>query len=400
MHILIPNVTGPTNIGDQAILLPAIELLKNNFPGAYITIHTTSPSMYKKDVVDKVDSHLYNWAVFEDKSSLKRIKRLTELLIAYSSLKLNLPLFAKGKLKYLLEDYFKADIILFIGGGYFRSKRRFSQTLNLIMISSLFRFARLTKAVKVVMPFSYGPFAYAWQERYSADTLDNFDLIAARELFSFNALKKSKVKNVILAADTALLLDAEHKTKKTNDFILGFTIRNWFTTKRQNVFDKDFIEAICAFTHNTHSSIQPIIQVKGNNYGESDEVITKKIVKALKKRNVTVLPVQIIRSTQDLFIYSQIDLLLGMRMHSNILAAVYGTPFVALSYEHKTEGIAKNLDMQDFVIKCEEVNKHNLYELLMKAYESRISLKKTIDTSIKKIKKTETDRWNNYFQAI
>lgn len=400
MNILIPNVTGPTNIGDQAILLPAIELLKRNFPNAQITIHTTNPDLYKKRIVDTIDSHLYNWAVFEDKNSFTRIQRLMELLIAYSSIRLGYPLVARGKLKKLVEDYLSADMIVFIGGGYLRSKTKFSQSLNLIMISSLFHFAKLTRAVKIVLPLSFGPFAYTWQERFAADTLRGFDLISARESFSFRALKKRKVSKIIRSNDTALLLDVKTKEKNKQDFILGFTIRNWLDEQRQNIFEQNVIGAIIEFSRETKSIVQPILQVVGDQYGESDQLITERIVQALKRNNIKVRKTYKILTLEDSCIYSEIDMLVGMRMHSNILAAVHGSPFVALSYEHKTEGIARDLGMQDYVLNCEKVTSQNLYALLIKTYKNRRQLTKIIGKSLEDIKSIETNRWNNIFQTL
>lgn len=400
MIILIPNATGPTNIGDQAILFPVVDLLRKNFPNAKIILHTTTPNLYKKGVFEKIESHLYNWAVFEKKDFFERIKRLSELFLAYLSLKLHIPLLAKGRLKTLIKDYLEADLIVFNGGGYFRSQKGISQSLNLLMICFQFEVAKQAKAKKIVMPISFGPFAYKWQEKYAANVLKKLDIVSVRESVSFNLLKSHHFAKIILSTDMALLLKQQVKERNAQRYILGFTIREWLNQQSQNDFLNNFVSSIERLNEEIELSVQPILQVSGDKYGESDEYITRKVIKALKKNNVKVLKLYRILKIKDSAIYSKIDMLLGMRMHSNILAAIQGTPFVAISYEHKTDGVVKNLKLQDYVIKYEHVSSQSLSNLLRRAYKNRVYLKKTINKSLIRIRKSEIARWNKIFQNI
>jgi colanic acid/amylovoran biosynthesis protein len=86
-------------------------------------------------------------------------------------------------------------------------------------------------------------------------------------------------------------------------------------------------------------------------------------------------------------------------MHSNILAATQGTPFVAISYEHKTEGIAKQIDMKKFCIAYEQVDKDKLYTLLISAYKNRKYLKNKLLHSLKTIRDEETQKWSDFLSA-
>ncbi len=398
--ILIPNATGPTNMGDQAILLPVVNLIRDNFPNAYLTIHTTTPSFFENELVDDVDSHLYNWAVFEDRRFAVRIIRLVELFIAYFSLKFTNRSFAKGKLKKLINDYIESDLIIFIGGGYLRSQRKISQSLNLIMILFLFLISRESNAKRIVMPISFGPFSRTWHERLSAYFLKDFDLVSTREEISFSKLKKYKIDTLIDSTDTALLLDQYSKKSKSSSFRLGFTIREWLDVKSQARFEKEFVKSIVKFSKYTKCLIQPIIQVQGDIYGESDIKITKRISFDISKHGIRVSDPYLISGIKDIGIYSQIDLFLGMRMHSNILAALQGTPFVAIAYEHKTQGISRDLGMEDYCISAEDVTEASLFDLLRKAHKNRVYLESTINKSVNKIRKEETDRWTKIFQSL
>ncbi len=400
-NILIPNSTGPTNIGDQATLMPLVGLIKQVYPNANLTVHSTDPPLYEKRIAKNINNTLYSWGVFENRNTLTRIYRILLLLVTFWLLKLRFYIPLNNDLNLLIIDYKKADLIIFVGGGYLRSQKGITQSLNLLMICLLFQYAKLFKAKKIITPLSFGPFAYGWQEKYVADVLQGFDVIAAREKISYQHLKKNKVKNLVLSSDMALMLNIEMaKRKKNKKFILGFTVRKWLNRREQHVFENSIIQAIVNFSEENKVIIQPIVQVDAPNYGDVDFEVTRKIVKKLKAAGLKVLEIKKVTDlTKSIKIYSNIDLLLGMRMHSNILAILQGTPFVAISYEYKTQGIVSDLGMEDFFIKIEDVNQENLYYLLMKAYMQKKYLELRTLKKIKSLRKKENERWKEILGA-
>lgn len=54
-------------------------------------------------------------------------------------------------------------------------------------------------------------------------------------------------------------------------------------------------------------------------------------------------------------LYGEFELMVGTRMHANILAMVAGTATAAIAYGHKTTGIMELLDLADYVVPIEEV---------------------------------------------
>ena len=94
-------------------------------------------------------------------------------------------------------------------------------------------------------------------------------------------------------------------------------------------------------------------------------------------------------------VYGEIDLLLGMRMHSNILAATQSTPFAAIAYEYKTEGISKQLSMEKYCIRCENVNESRLIKILLEVHANRSRIKNQLRKAVKTIQVTEMNRWNS-----
>ena len=226
----------------------------------------------------------------------------------------------------------------------------------------------------------FGPFAYHWQERLVVNVLRGFDIISARENISFDLLRKHQIDNVILSIDHALLLRGAIHKKESSDFILGFTLRKWLDKKKWEQFEDQFLNAMEYFSKDKNILFQPIVQVRGIKYGEFDISITQRMSALLGKRGFRALPIKEVENVDEaLLAYANMDLLLGMRMHSNILAALSGTPFVAISYEHKTEGIAELLGMKEYSIPCNKISAGSLFELLERAYQSRDELSKKIN---------------------
>lgn len=81
----------------------------------------------------------------------------------------------------------------------------------------------------------------------------------------------------------------------------------------------------------------------------------------------------------------QIDILVGMRLHSLELAATAGTPFVALAYDTKCVRYAQEID-HPYVLKLEEFSEDALYNMYSQAIEDdkiKPRLQKVTDTNYK-----------------
>lgn len=404
VKILIPNATSPRNIGDQAMLESLISLITVNFEKPDIRVHSVDSSLYKK--TDRVvNDTLYSWSVLSVTSWIERICRVLWIWLAYFilKLKLNFIKLLPSKLQEIIKDYENALFIIFVGGGYLRSKKGLRQSLNLFMQLVPFIFCKLFDAKRIVAPISFGPFAYKWQEWLSAKVLNNFDLVSVREEVSFEILKKYSLDNVVLSSDHALLLNVNVKARKRSHdyFAIGFTVRNWGNKMQQEKLEDALIGTFEKVSEKMRIRIQPVVQVDAPRYGEADKEVTLRLIKKLKKRHIKVLPMingtslyQLIRA------YASLDLLVGMRMHSNILAAIQGTPFVAISYEHKTQGIAKQLFMEKYCVNYKDVNSENLYNLLVDAYHHRKNLKNNLKSCIKAIQYKEIKRWGQYLSNV
>ena len=70
-------------------------------------------------------------------------------------------------------------------------------------------------------------------------------------------------------------------------------------------------------------------------------------------------------------IYGNMDIHIGTRMHSNILAMLSGTPVVAIQYEFKTSGLMDSIGLNDFVVDVNQIDPESLIHLVEKAISEK-----------------------------
>ncbi len=397
--VLIPNGTGPSNIGDLAMLEVLEGLIKKYVPRSKIVIHTTEPERHRK-LGRQAKHSLYSYVAFKERGFFYRIFCLTKLLFLYFVFNIKAEdllekYLINDELYKLCKDYKDAKTIIFVGGGYLRTQPFFTQSINLIMQLLMVAFSKLFQNKIIVSPISFGPFAYAWQERLSARVLNGIDAIFARENISYELLKRNNVKNVHLSIDHALFLGQGYKPKNKKHLkILGFTLRQWFDFDRQIKFEQEIAAAISKFATNNNLIVQPILQVDSPAFGDKDEEVSYRVVNSLKNFGVKTRSLKKVKNLRSaLKIYGDVDLLVGMRMHSNILAATVGTPFVAIAYEHKTEGITETIKMNRYCIKAEEVNSTNLHTLLVNQSRNLNLHSLTMTKNLNSVVKVEKNKW-------
>ncbi|MEK7150864.1 MAG: polysaccharide pyruvyl transferase family protein [Patescibacteria group bacterium] len=404
VRVLIPNATSARNIGDYANLSVLLSIVKKNFPTAHTTIHGVDTHLLPHDSADILDETLYSWAVFQNKNIFVRLGRLFLLGFFYIGMNLGIKVgkqdVSRGTLAALLSDYQNADYIFFLSSGSLRSKKGVTQTLNLLMQLLMMSVAKMSRAKTIAMPFSFGPFGYSILERMTARMLSKFDIVATRGEVSYQALTKHGLKDVVRSVDLALLLEKKNikKSIQPKTLTLGFTLRNWLPESQQIAFENSIMKAMVQFAHETNCVIAPIVQVHAPEYGDNDASVTELIATRLKQKGVRVLEMKTIKNVDHAKeIYSGIDLLLGMRMHSNILAATENTPFVAIAYEHKTEDIARIIGLEEYCISCEDVTAERLVELLRGVLQNTDSLKRTMDGKLGEMRIREWERWATLF---
>lgn len=400
---LVPNVTSAANIGDEAMLEVLISLITSVHKNARVLVHSSEPHTHHQKELTVSRPTLYYWAVFESQNVFVRIYRMLLVSLLFFGLACKATILIRfisyfsDVIKKCVADFYAADVIVFVGGGYLRSKKGVTQDLNLLMLLLPFALANFFSGKKVVAPISIGPFAHEWHAGIVSKVLKTFNYVAVREKFSFSLMEKMLPNNLYLASDHALLLTKKTVIKKetaTKKPVVGFTIRNWLDTAQQQKLEAAYVTALAAVAAKIPMVVQPIVQVNAPGFGEDDAAATARVVAQLLVKGLTVLPTVTVQDVaHGKKVYGELSVLIGMRMHSNIFAGTQGTPFVPVSYEYKTEGISSDFGVAHLCLRCSELTATQLKENLSRVLRQRENIAKDMSARVATIQKNETARW-------
>jgi colanic acid/amylovoran biosynthesis protein len=368
-------------LGDEAILESLLQLLKAEYPKASVVIHGyDSDDLHAKTKLS-ARTGLTSWIGDRSIPAIKQVGRLLAALSYISSTLLQVNLWLKqGQLTAIIDDYFTADMVVFTGGGYLRSKPGIRQAVYLWLQLLSIWLAVQTKRPVVVMPVSFGPFAYKWQAWLTAKILKSVTRLYIREQVSYNLVQQYGLIKASIRPDLAFnfaKLSEPPVTGKGKKLMVGINLRQWLPEKQQQAFEKHVTDAMVTLSReNDNMVVLPIVQADAPEHGDIDKAVVERVCNKLKEAKVVVRkPVLLQTVKQALRTYAGLDLLVGMRMHANILAATQHTPFVAISYEYKTEGVCQMLDWNGQVLACTSLTYKKLVEVIRRVVNSRTKLR-------------------------
>lgn len=383
MRILLPNVTSPRNIGDQAMLEVLLDLIRQVHPEADIILHISEPELFSPQPGVTVRTNVYSWMMFPRTDIFSRFRRTADCICLYVARRCGWAYSGKADLVELLGDYETADLIVFSGGGYLRSQKGVRQSASLLSLAAVYLYASLSHARTVMMPISFGPFAYRWQAWLFGRLLHRVGTVFAREQVSFDALRAAGVTGVRLSTDLVLLSPVSNNVSGSQRNVVGFTLLQWFDKAAQQAFEKIVTEALLEVHAKTNATFQPIVQVHAPTFGVNDQEVVERVGQRLLSQGCDVLPTRVVTNVAaGRAVYGSLAVLLGMRMHSGILAYLSGVPVVGLVYEHKALGIARTLEAERFYFESSKVTTPALVEALLSAYTQRNALIKHIDSKL------------------
>jgi len=169
------------------------------------------------------------------------------------------------------------------------------------------------------------------------------------------------------------------------------TVRSCLKDKAQAKYEKAVADALDELIKTADVYVIFIPQVTATK-GDDDRLVGRRVQSLMHRKYATTL----IHDTPDHHrikaIYDNLDILLGTRFHSVIFSLTSYVPVLAIEYEHKTSGIMRDLQLEDWVIKIEDVSAQNLGEALQNLVNERASyrahLQKQLPPYIQKTRQT------------
>jgi len=327
MKVVISGYYGFGNVGDEAVLVSLLQELKE----VQATVLSATPTLT---------------------AELNKVRSIGRY---------DFPL--------VIRELAGADVLISGGGTLFQdvtSSRSFWYYIGLVLLAKIMR-----KKV-MVMAQGFGPLRH-WANRLMARVILNLvDLITLRDDESFHEIMKLGVTStpVFVTADpVALLNKPELMTGKhilslegieTNKPLVGIAIRNLPGKKAmEEKVSRALAQALDRLQ--AERGIRPVFLIFQN---PEDTRESQQVAGLMASDSSTVF--RLCRPEEMLALFPHCRLVIGMRLHSLVFAAMSGVPLIGLSYDPKVESflnflgqpevkIDQRLDVDSFIRELEYV---------------------------------------------
>lgn len=336
--ILLAGYYGYGNIGDEAILEMVLKQLCEITSINNITVLSGNP---------KVTSEKYN---------IKSIYR-------YNIFK-------------LLNELFKNDILVVGGGSLLQdvtSKRSIYYYLFVVKI------AQLLKKKVVMLSQGIGPINNKYNKKITASILKNVDYITVRDNNSKTIIENMGVNKdkVYFSADPVIKFgdNIDFLNNKKDTIKVCFSLREW----GNSIIIDEICDVINKFEDNNI-----LFYFIPFHYSEDIQLINK----FKEKLGNKCIYIKEKLAAKDVYkLIAEMDLLVGVRLHSLIFAASAGVPFISISYDPKIDYFMDNLGMK-ILCNIEELNHDKLYNAIKYKLDNIENEKVVLNEKVKMLEKT------------
>ncbi|MBI1862736.1 polysaccharide pyruvyl transferase family protein [Candidatus Microgenomates bacterium] len=387
--ITVINMYGKKNIGDMAIRNSALEILEEAFGINSFTFLCESIEDFpiKAKIKSKFEKHYapYGYAIRATAKTVPQIMKFMRFMgivilsASYALLGLiSQKLIPKKGFYRYIEDLKNADLVVAMGGGYFITsdavKDFFGIGLNLLP----FYIAKLYKKKIIILPSSFGPFASSVHEQLAGNAVKN-TLFMVREEISLKLAKKYNTRSVFIP-DLALYDWKDDVDRKTDNYFV-LTLRTGLTFGHDHQLKVE--KEIVTFVQEVYTKWGfrcKFIPMASNVIEENDLIVATRINNAIFDKRIFHLErVNTPADVKRILKHAQFSVC--NRLHSAILSATVYTPFITMSYAHKTLGFMDNFNLKKWNLAMNIVSSNTLLNSvadLMKQKNKRTYIKTLI----------------------
>ena len=211
------------------------------------------------------------------------------------------------------------------------------------------------------------------------EDLKGFDLIVARETFSYDALIKNGIdKNTVLYPDSAFLLPVDEKMNETfevREHTVGINISNFVYPKdcdENHPAKKAVFSLIRYILEETDLNILLIPHVTRNNAADCETL--SEIYEKFRCERIGLVSGDY-SATEYKSIISRCEAFIGARTHATIAAYSTCVPTLVIGYSIKSKGIAKDIfgTYDGYVFPVEELKDGDRFIEIFKEFYSKNS---------------------------
>lgn len=282
-------------------------------------------------------------------------------------------------LRSVADMYEQADMVITVGGGYFRTSGTFVTFINLLLMLHPLAFARMLQTPTYLYTMSVGPF-YSGVERWLvARQFAQLPLILIREDTSVKLLKSMGITdNVQRSVDSGFLFESTSDVKLRHVLrieddrpLVGVTARKWLDVASQNAYEQELASALDSIIATHHVDVVFIPQVTSTHNHDDDREVSRSIASRMAQSERVHVMEDDYTHHDVKAMYDSLDYIIGTRFHSVIFSLTSRVPAIAVEYEHKTSGIMRDLSLSKWTLKIESVQAERITELFARLIEER-----------------------------
>jgi polysaccharide pyruvyl transferase CsaB len=339
--IVIQGWYGNGNLGDEIILECMLSELRSHLPGASFVVISDNPEDTKRR--HGVESIARGGGI------MPRLRRLRTLA--------NADLFILGGGE-LLKQFGPSDVSILTW-------------LGPLELAHEMGVRTMTYAVGVSDMLS------ARAEAVMKDILTKTDEVLVRDQQSLDVLRRVGIAKARLTADPALLFPELHPNERghasSEEMKISLFVNKWLVTR--NVvpdseswerFKKRVAECVDSLIE-VHKANVRFIPMQVANVEEDDRAVAHEIAGLARNRNLIEVRDSEVSALELLPLISESNVVIGMRLHSLILAAALGVPALAIEYQSKVRRFSYSIGASDWIVGVTDSGSDLIQNLCTKA---------------------------------
>ncbi len=278
-----------------------------------------------------------------------------------------------------------ADLVILGSGGIFHDYWGFDQSailtsehIGISFYTSVALLASIHHKPLMLYAVGVGPLVTEKGKTHVKAIAEQAALITVRDKQSVKILRDLGVaeKRVTLAADPVMGLTLQKKTDSEEKKQLGIVLRNWNVGVEPDHWERCVAGAVDEFLDN-HPEFEAFFipfQYATDPFLD-DRGVARRISKRLRNAKRTQILERSLNPHLKGDLLAGCDLVLGMRLHSLIVAAGCGIPMVGLSYDPKVENYLNQVGLSSYSIDLTAISDSIILERLNDAWSHQDELR-------------------------
>ncbi|MCK8824091.1 polysaccharide pyruvyl transferase CsaB [Fuchsiella alkaliacetigena] len=345
-EVVLLGYYGFDNLGDEAILAAIISSLQHSYPNLKITVLSATPKKTKQTY------------------GVRAVDRFS--------------------FKQVIKTFRKADLLLLGGGSLLQdvtSWRSLYYYLGLIYLAK-----KLDMLVSLYAQ-GMGPVNFSFNRALLVKILNQVDWLSVRDVDSQQLLTNWGVtKQIELSVDPTFNLDfTKPKEDKelevasgfsSSNSLLGVAVRYWSAAP-------DYLEKLAVVLNRIQSQLGVticLLPFKKPEDLEASYELESKLQGDSRLFTGSYAPRQMAA------LIGELDLLIGVRLHALILAALQEVPLLGLSYDPKVDGFLARLNLKA-AGRVENLEVDGLHKRILKIWQQRAEFKRNLAVRVKELQK-------------